>query len=401
MACVKELVLKVHVPMVEMQNLRVGIELAAQNPSHLERGKPEATVLEQPREVQDAQAQVACVTTGLVSFTLHPKDAKGKSIFNGLAHFDHLINLARRSVPMGVDLTPSATLDVEYSSQQQRLINPRPIDYAMHEIAKQAHGEGAKQAMAKRKMDNLGYIRGASGFANDPERCRRLKNQLGLMMSVAAISKEEAMAKDAIASQETAKLIESAPAALRKLMDKDGELAKITMAEMSAIAFKHFKGTVLKGNKAAHMKELAALIESQPTALKLSVDVAPGSLPPTVQLAASGSPAVCATVDNMYETGDGIDDYLPVLEATVDDVHESGDDDDYVPVPKAPAASASRCDYECQGAEMTPAEISAGYCSGRRCKSKLHHFCFLAHAGVAGEGLDSGTRYCRACWAKQ
>eukprot|EP00966_Prymnesium_polylepis_P321785 7378078-Prymnesium_polylepis.1 len=62
-------------------------------------------------------------------------------------------------------------------------------------------------------------------------------------MSVAAISKEEAMAKEAIASQETAKLIESAPAALRKLMDKDGELAKITMAEMSAIAFKHFKGT--------------------------------------------------------------------------------------------------------------------------------------------------------------
>ena len=29
-------------------------------------------------------------------------------------------------------------------------------------------------------------------------------------------------------------------------MDKRGELEKITMAEMSSIAFKHFKGTVLK-----------------------------------------------------------------------------------------------------------------------------------------------------------
>jgi hypothetical protein len=29
--------------------------------------------------------------------------------------------------------------------------------------------------MAKRKLDNLGYARGESGFANDPERIKRLK----------------------------------------------------------------------------------------------------------------------------------------------------------------------------------------------------------------------------------
>ena len=47
----------------------------------------------------------------------------------------------------------------------------------MYEIAKHAHGEGAKQVMAKRKLDSLGNVRGDCGFANDPERMKRLKGQ--------------------------------------------------------------------------------------------------------------------------------------------------------------------------------------------------------------------------------
>jgi hypothetical protein len=43
----------------------------------------------------------------------------------------------------------------------------------MHEIAKHAHGEGAKQVMAKRKLDSLGNVRGDCGFANDPECMKR------------------------------------------------------------------------------------------------------------------------------------------------------------------------------------------------------------------------------------
>ena len=56
----------------------------------------------------------------------------------------------------------------------------------MHEIAKHAHGEDAKQATAKRKLDNLGYIAGECGLSNNPERIQRLKNQLGLTESLAA-----------------------------------------------------------------------------------------------------------------------------------------------------------------------------------------------------------------------
>ena len=82
------------------------------------------------------------------------------------------------------------------------------------------------------------------------------------------------------------------------------------------------------------------------------------------------------------------------------DEEEPGDDDDYVPAPKPLPSAATRCDYACERAEMTDADVLAGYCSGRRCKSKLHHFCFLGHAGVAVEALSAGTRFCRACWAK-
>ena len=276
-ACVKELISTVHVPNPEMQNVRVGMELALKDPSHLERGKPDATVLAQPAEVQLAQAQVASVTSGLQSFELHPKDVtrrstqhpNGTPLFSGIELFNHLIKLARRSVPMGKDLMPSATLNVEYTRQQQQLINPKPADYTMHEIAKHAHGTDAKQAMARRKLDNIGYLRGESGLANDPDRIQRIQNQLALTESMAAIAKENADAKAAETSLETVKLIESAPAALAKLKEKGNDLNKITMPEMKAIAFKNFKGAVLKGDKAAHIKALAALISAQPGVLHL------------------------------------------------------------------------------------------------------------------------------------
>ena len=78
--------------------------------------------------------------------------------------------------------------------------------------------------------------------SNDAERRRRLKNQLQLTASLAAINKEKDNAKAASNSLETAKLIEAAPAALVKLKEKDSDYSKLTMPEMCAIAFKHFKG---------------------------------------------------------------------------------------------------------------------------------------------------------------
>lgn len=334
----------------------------------------------------EAQAKVASITTGLVSFQLHPKAADGSPLMSGIAHSNHLVKMARRSVPERTDLMPSAFLDVEYTSEQQRLINPRAGDYAMHVIATHAHGEGAMQSMSKRKLDNLGYIRGDCGIANDPDRVYRLKNQLGLTESLAAIAKETADAKASDASVAAAKLIESAPEAVGKLSEKGGDLNKMTMGEMSAIAFKHFKATVLKGNKAAHVKELSELIKQQPGALQLAM----------VPLEGAHSPAPL-TLQPQGRASSPVSLGL-ILTASDEEAEDAvGDADEVMPAPKVlTEATEICCDWACENAAMTALEVEHGYCSSRRCKRKLHHRCFLAHAGEAAEGLNMSTRFCQA-----
>ena len=98
-ACVRELHMKLHVPLSEMQNLRVCLELAEENPSHLERGVPDKPVGEEPAAVTSAKAGLADINEGLNSFLLHPKKDNGEHLLTGMAKFDHLIKLARRSIP--------------------------------------------------------------------------------------------------------------------------------------------------------------------------------------------------------------------------------------------------------------------------------------------------------------
>ena len=76
-----------------------------------------------------------------------------------------------------------------------------------------AHGEGAKQAMSKRKLDNVldasGNVRNDCGLANHPLRMARLHNQLALTASLAEIAKEAAAKKETNASLITSELIEN------------------------------------------------------------------------------------------------------------------------------------------------------------------------------------------------
>ena len=100
-------------------------------------------------------------------------------------------------------------------------------------------------------------------------------------MSLAEIEKEATAEKATKASLATAELVDKAPAAIEKLQAR-GDAAKLTMAELSAIAFaKLFNGTVLKGKKEDHVRSLNALIAAQPTMLNLEARVAtpaPGTL---------------------------------------------------------------------------------------------------------------------------
>lgn len=239
---------------------------------------PEASAPTASAEVAAAREGLQDIAAGLRTFQLHPTKGDGSQLLTGMDKFEHMTKMARRSVPSGTDLAPSAYLDVECSQVQKRLLNPTPVDYAMHEVMSHVHGEGAKQSMAKRKLDALGNIRGDCGLANDPERLQRLRNQLQLADSLAEISKATTEEKATKASQATAELIEKAPAATAKLKKAKGDASALTKDEMSAVAFVSFNGAVLKGDKAAFVKGLSVLMKAQPTIINLSPAATPRAI---------------------------------------------------------------------------------------------------------------------------
>ena len=58
----------------------------------------------------------------------------------------------------------------------------------MAAVVRDSFGEGAKQKLAKRKLDSVGNVRSSCGMANDPARIRRLEDRLMLASSLAGIS---------------------------------------------------------------------------------------------------------------------------------------------------------------------------------------------------------------------
>lgn len=263
-ACVREMHTACSIPLCDMQNLRLCLDLAAADPTHLDRAVPEASST-QPEEVAAAKEKQRDVSEGLRNFQLHPKKPDGTQALSGMAKFDHLCKMARRSIDARSTLAPSAYLDVEYSSEQQRLLDPTPQDFAMHVIASHCHGEGAQRHMGKRKLDAVGNLRGQCGLANDPVRLKRLNNQLNLASSLGEISKLEAAEKATKASLINSDLLALAPAATEKLTVNAGDTSKLTIKEIKSIALAKFKGTVLAGNKAAHETALKRLIREQPS----------------------------------------------------------------------------------------------------------------------------------------
>ena len=85
-------------------------------------------------------------------------------MLTGLALFEHMCKRARRSTETGNTLLPATHLDVQFNEVQEKLLNPSQRDYAIAELMKHADGEGAKQSMAKRKLDTMGNVRGHSGI---------------------------------------------------------------------------------------------------------------------------------------------------------------------------------------------------------------------------------------------
>jgi hypothetical protein len=75
--------------------------------------------------------------------------------------------------------------------------------------------------------------------------------------------------------------------------------------------------------------------------------------------------------------------------------------DEVMPAPRVWERTEIRCDWACAHPVLTAEEIEVGYCSGRRCKAKMHPECFLHHTGEAGAACGDLICFCQACWAKQ
>ena len=280
-ACVRQFMTEMHIPLGDMQHLRVCLDVAADFLDHLEREPAYAVeVSPLPAAVEEAQARMADVADGLSSFQLHPTSG-GKQLLSGIAKFDHMVKLARRSTPQLIPLVPSAHLDIEYTSTQRMLLNPSAQDFTMHEIMSHAHGAGAQQALAKRKLDSVGNVRGQSGFANDPARMKRLKSQLDLVVSIADIDKATANEKATAKSMRTNGLAELGPHAISKLKARKGMVEELTKKELCSLAFNVFGGVILteSSSKAAIVKSFQELVLAQPVVFEAAMAAAAELLP--------------------------------------------------------------------------------------------------------------------------
>ena len=170
-----------------------------------------------------------------------------------------------------------------------------------------------------------------------------------------------------------------------------------------------------------------ALITAQPTAINLA---APAIVPPTgrpaLAVPAAAAPPTTLTAPTLAAptlaaptlaapmpaaptpaaptyVAPGTDPLALTLTAAEEAAEDAvGDEDEVMPAPRAlPLSAEVRCDWACEDAVMTEEQIEVGYCSGRRCKAKMHPECFLRHAGEAAAALDNLTCFCRGCWAKE
>jgi hypothetical protein len=246
-----------------MQHIRVSYEVAKMHPVHLtlcapaEEGEREVDATEAA-----AAAEVKSVNRGLSFFQLKPEGLKGEALF------DHMAGYARTHAG-SCEITPSAYLDVEMSTDQKRILNPSAQDLTMRELMKDAGGDGASLKLGKRKLDNLGVtIKSYSCIANDPERVKRLRSALELAASVAEISRVSKDSKAAKKTQATNALHDAAPEALMKLQAKGNDIGKITKKDIVAIALRYF-GSALNETPAKSLLivSLKALIAARPQVL--------------------------------------------------------------------------------------------------------------------------------------
>ena len=175
--CIESLSVTVGVQLKDMQNLRVCLEAAEVDPSHLDMMAPSSSVATTlTAEAEQAKADMVDANRGLVNFQFVPKNRQGERLLDGGDLLNHCAQFVRRRAALGSSHLPSSYLDVETSHfQRTALLNPTAEDYSAMAIVRDTMGDGAQQKQAKRKLDGIGDVHSSCGFANTPDRIRRLE----------------------------------------------------------------------------------------------------------------------------------------------------------------------------------------------------------------------------------
>lgn len=268
--CCKDLLSRCRVAFADQQSLRPCYELAMQYPHHLDLGVPPPEQIARAQnipELDEAYASMNHVTNGLASFQLKPDGLTGEDLFN------HMLKFGARDPKYSpsaqkddVVRKPSTWLDVEMTDDQVEVMRPKSIDRMLTEAMKDAGGQGATMKLAKRKLDMFGNVNSHCGMANDEKKLNLLRNKLQLAASIAEVyrmDKADAQAKQH-AERETKKTL--APAASAKLAEKQGDVSKLTKAEIAAILYVDYADDIslTKHKKPELVKRLEDKINGNP-----------------------------------------------------------------------------------------------------------------------------------------
>ena len=324
--CVREMALEMNDEMKWMQQLRVCIETAKENPQHLNMTCPASSVSSRlSAEAKEAEAAASeSASQDLRTFELIPKGDDGKPALKGHDLFQHLVRFGRHRASSEVQHAPSPALQVEMTAQQLKLLNPTAEDYTISAIIRDAHGDGARAKLSKRKLDCLGEVHSSCAFANSPERIERLQKKLRLASSMAAINALSSREKEEKSRNASALLLGKAPAALAKLATKNWVVSSLTMEQISAVALRYFGAVLKPGKKAFLVTQLVSMIENQPETLR--------------NAALSESSSSTSTVA-LHVASDNSESILQLSATVAEDIHDSDDEDGCLPVPDLPARS--------------------------------------------------------------
>lgn len=138
--CVKTLFVDCHIPLKDMQHLRVCYELAKEHPEHLELEEPVSSAITVAPEVLAASKAQKSVTDGLTSFQLKPDGLVGLELF------EHLTKYVRRHQSVVGALEPSPALNVEMTNDQRTIIAPTAQDLTCRELMKDAGGSAQEKS---------------------------------------------------------------------------------------------------------------------------------------------------------------------------------------------------------------------------------------------------------------